>query len=106
MKVYISGPMTGVFELNYPAFFEAESILSALGYEVINPAKNNPDGPKTWENYMKMSIKQVCDSDIVTTLEDWDKSTGANIEVDIANKIKTPVVPFHTLKTMQPWRRQ
>lgn len=39
MKVYISGPMTGLPEFNYPAFFAAAEALEARGYETINPAR-------------------------------------------------------------------
>ena len=37
MRIYISGPMTGVAELNRPAFDAAEKRLTAQGHFVINP---------------------------------------------------------------------
>ena len=43
MKIYIAGPMTGIKDFNFPAFFEAEKQLNKLGHEVYNPAHN--DGP-------------------------------------------------------------
>ena len=39
MRVYISGPMTGVPDLNRPAFDAAEKRLTAQGHFVINPAE-------------------------------------------------------------------
>lgn len=37
MRVYCSGPMTGVPDLNRPAFAAAEKRLTAQGHFVINP---------------------------------------------------------------------
>ena len=40
MIVYIAGPMTGLPDLNYPAFNAAEEALTAAGHAVLNPARN------------------------------------------------------------------
>ena len=85
--------MTGYPEYNYPAFFEAEKRLTAAGYVVINPARNpNPD-PVSWEGFMKMAVKQVCDADIVGTLPKWWESDGAMVEVWLARALKILIVP-------------
>ena len=39
--IYIAGPMSGIKDWNFPAFFKAEAELEALGYKVINPAHND-----------------------------------------------------------------
>ena len=38
MKVYIAGPMSGIPEWNFPAFYQVEEALLALGLETVNPA--------------------------------------------------------------------
>ena len=38
--VYISGPMTGIKDLNYPLFNSIAKRLSDAGYAVENPADN------------------------------------------------------------------
>ena len=43
LKIYCAGPMTGLPELNFPAFHAEAARLRAFGYEVINPAEINPD---------------------------------------------------------------
>ena len=39
MRIYISGPMTGKHDFNYPAFNAAAKRLRSEGHFVINPAE-------------------------------------------------------------------
>lgn len=75
--------MTGITQLNYPAFFEAEKKLQAAGYETENPANNVTDSP-TWLNYMRMSLVQISKVDGIALLPEWGQSRGARIEHDLA----------------------
>lgn len=43
MRIYLSGPMRGIPDLNYPAFDAAAERISSLGHEVINPAQMDRD---------------------------------------------------------------
>lgn len=87
MKVYISGPMTGLPESNYPAFFAAEAQLSDAGFAVANPARIPDPDPNTWENYMRGAVKMVCDCDAVALLPGWEASRGARFEVELAKTL-------------------
>ena len=91
-RVYISGPMTGIPEYNYPAFFAAEEVLLRAGYDVENPAKNPDPTPKTWENFMRMAVRQLMDCDGVVLLPGWLESKGALVEVNLAKMIGMRVV--------------
>ena len=66
MVIYISGPMTGIPEFNYPAFIEAKTLLEKEGFSVLSPH----EAPKseTWEGYMRHDLKLVCDSDAICLL--------------------------------------
>lgn len=90
--VYISGPMTGYAEYNYPAFHEAAAKLRALGYEVLNPAEGF-DGAHDlpYDDYIRKDIKNLLESDFVALLDGWEESAGAHLEVAVAVGIGIPV---------------
>lgn len=86
MKIYISGPITGV-ENYVEAFEQAEQKLIAEGHEVVNPCKLPHNHDKSWESYMKEDIKAMLDCDAILLLPRWHKSKGAAIESDIAFRL-------------------
>lgn len=92
MKLYIAGPMTGLPEFNYPAFFAAAEQLSTAGHESINPArKDGREGCRSWLDYMRAALRDVADADGIATLPGWQDSRGAALEVHIARSLDLPV---------------
>lgn len=85
--IYISGPMTGLPELNFPAFNQAASTLRNLGHHVVNPAEINPDVTMSWEQCMRADIKALCDCDVIALLPGWENSKGAHLEVHVAHRL-------------------
>lgn len=83
-KIYIAGPMTGLPDLNFPAFHGEASWLRAMGNEVINPAEVNPDPATKWEDCMRADIAQLVTCDGIHMLAGWEKSRGATLEHHIA----------------------
>ena len=82
-RIYLSGPMSGLPENNYPAFHAAERALVERGHDVINPARPAPDG-WTWLDFMRRAIRDLSTADAVATLPGWAHSRGARVEVDLA----------------------
>lgn len=105
MKLYIAGPMTGVKDWNFPAFFEAEEQLEYLGYSVENPARHDgntveealakvgtAENPvEKWEFYVKRDLKYLLECAGVVLLPGWQESKGARLEVHIAKQLKMPL---------------
>ena len=95
-RIYISGPMTGCADLNFPAFNAEAARLRGLGYEVVNPAEVNPDASMPWDACMRADIKALCDCDTLALLPGWERSNGAHLELHIAHRIGLEIT--HTEK--------
>ena len=97
MRVYLSGPMTGLPELNFPAFHAAAFALREKGLDVVNPAEINPDAGMTWEQCMRADIKALCDCDALAMLPGWERSKGAHLEVHVAHRLGMQIFPVADL---------
>lgn len=92
MRVYIAGPMSGYPSHNYDQFNLAAECLRRVGYEVENPAEND-DGSqdKPRQFYVKLDIERILRSDAVALLPGWQNSTGAKLEVRMAQELGLPL---------------
>ena len=97
MKLYLSGPMSGHPDLNFPAFFREASCLEQCGYEVCNPATLNPYQGASPAECLRVDLAALLECDGVAVLPDWEASAGARLEVQVANSCGIPVA------TVQGW---
>lgn len=74
MKLYLVGPMTGIKDLNFPAFHAEAARLRALGHQVVNPAEINSDPSAKWLDCMRADIQQLVTCDSVAMLDGWTAS--------------------------------
>lgn len=91
-RIYLSGPMTGLKDFNYPAFNAEAARLRALGYNVENPAENPLPADAPWHMCMRAAIRQMLTCDTVAFLPGWQTSRGANVEVELAGHLKMAVI--------------
>lgn len=86
-KVYISGPMTGFADFNYPSFDAKETELLELGFIPINPANNfdRSTGRKRAE-YLKVDLKNLLTCDYIYFLPGFETSSGAILEALVAKE--------------------
>lgn len=92
MRVYLSGPMTGLTDLNYPAFHEAARLLRFVGLDVINPAESHGgrrDLPR--KVYLKWDIAELMECDGVVALPGWQDSEGCGCEWRVAKALDIPL---------------
>jgi hypothetical protein len=95
--VYISGPMSGLPEMNYPAFMAAEAKLQAMGYTVVNPARIGADviaaNPNaTWDDFMAADLIALRACQAIHFLDGWTNSRGAKIEAKLAMDLRLPKI--------------
>lgn len=104
-KIYIAGPMRGIKDFNFPAFFEAAEKFHAQGWEVFNPAEH--DERKNGHGFAKSETGDLKDiptfslrealaedldwicryADAIAMLPGWYRSKGATAELAAADAI-------------------
>lgn len=97
MKFYIAGPMTGLPDLNFPAFHAEAARLRSEGHEVANPAEINPDHTTPWHECMFRDLKELSTCQGIVLLPGWEKSPGAQIERLWATRMGLQVMEAETV---------
>jgi len=88
MKVYIAGPMTGLPDLNYPAFAAAAEHLRASGHDVVSPAEVNAGREhEGWHACMRRDVAELTKCHAIYLLDGWPRSRGARIEMQLAKDL-------------------
>lgn len=104
---YLSGPMSGMAQYNFPAFNHASAVLRRLGYTIISPAELDgavPEGvtpgDNEWQSFLKRDLLAILTEDLqgVFCLEGWEKSQGAALETWIASAIGLKVYEYPGFK--------
>ena len=86
MRLYLSGPMTGLPENNFPTFHAEAARLRALGYTVTNPAEI--DHPILgWQAFLRRDLIEMLSCDAVALLPGWEGSPGARLEIHVAHQV-------------------
>jgi hypothetical protein len=87
-RIYIAGPMTGLPELNFPAFHAAAERFAEAGWQVSNPALNfggRTDLPR--EVYLRADVAMLAGCDAIALLPGWQQSRGATLEAVLAAEL-------------------
>ena len=113
MRIYLAGPMRGIPEFNFPAFFAAEEELLKTGYEVFNPARRDVEkyGIEVYQSptgrldeinpKINFSLREAMEADsificrhaeAIALLPGWEKSKGASAEKALADAIGLEVM--------------
>lgn len=114
MKIYVSGPISGVSLGNRPAFNRAAQLLRESGHEPVVPHDVAPhahlnacppgyarphavDYPEHTSTacFIRADLRALLDCDAIYLLRDWEISVGANLEFDVA-RLSGLVVMYET----------
>tara|TARA_R110000851_G_scaffold333531_2_gene514933 strand:+ start:13417 stop:13836 length:420 start_codon:yes stop_codon:yes gene_type:complete len=92
MKIYIAGPMTGLPKLNFPTFHSVADFLRREGHTVVNPAELNVDANASWEECMRVDIRELVTCESIFLLPNWTLSRGARLEFLIASQLGMQII--------------
>lgn len=94
---YIAGPMTGLPDMNIPAFRLAAGILRARGFRVVSPVElgdfafDNSVDAVSPEEYLRLDLEMLVRScSRICVLDGWERSIGARAEVAVAITLGFP----------------
>lgn len=97
--IYLSGPITGTPQNNYPEFKKVEERMNAVGLKVLVP-HDFFEGMDTSEfkhnDYMRICIEKMMKATLIVTLKGWEDSVGCKMEINIARELNIPVQPVST----------
>lgn len=82
--------MTGLPDLNYPAFYEAAARWREAGWDVVNPADSfDGDAGRTYREYVESDLRALRSCDAIAMLDGWDgpNARGSVWEREIAVSI-------------------
>ena len=87
-RIYLSGPMTGIADFNYPKFGERAAAWRKAGWTVENPAEHFGGSMiEARSAYMRADIADLLNVDAIGLLAGWEGSKGARLEVMIAAEL-------------------
>lgn len=98
-RIYISGPMTNVPNLNLLTFENMASHLRTLGFLPIIPHVNGLPITSSYNAHLVRDIETLLSCDGVVLLQGWNKSRGALIEAFVADQMQIPL--FYEGKTYE-----
>lgn len=90
-RLYLSGPMTGYVDHNFPAFNAEAKRLRNLGYTVINPVEvNGADAVGkglSWQTCLINDVRALTHCDSLVLMPGWQESEGAMLELATAFRL-------------------
>ena len=103
--LYVSGPMSGLPDCNYPEFNRVAALLEDAGYTAVNPATNNTGA--SYRAILRGDIEMLLDCEGIALLPGWENSRGAELETHIGRVLQMDIRPYTDwLGEGQPYSRE
>ncbi len=105
VTLYLSGPMSGLPEFNYPAFKAATERLRSQGHAVVSPHELPADCPgcanigyeHSWSEHMRVDLAALLTCDVIVMLPGWQQSRGARLEKSVAEATGLMVIDYNVI---------
>ena len=99
--IYLSGPMTGLPDFNYPLFNDCARFFREDGRQILSPAEIDGGQQvttkevKPWQYYMTKAIEMQMKATAWAGLPGWWRSKGAKREFDLAVDLQHKLYIVH-----------
>lgn len=99
-RIYISGPMRNVPDLNMPAFDAAADRLRAAGFAIVNPADIGRNLARTMgvppdeiadSMYLLADLHELQNCEAMVLLPGWERSRGVAVEIALCRFLNIPI---------------
>lgn len=105
-RVFLSGPMTGIEDYNFPLFNSVAQLLREAGYEVVNPVdiclkykKERVLADKAVFNAMIAEQQQAeATCSLLVLLPGWENSKGVRLELKTACERDIEIIQWEKLR--------
>ena len=97
MRIYVSGPITGIRDLNKPVFAAVSASLRGAGHTVLNPHEIGEPSEQglSWESYLRADlVAMLTGADAIALLSGWERSRGPALEHHVAFTLGWEVRPW------------
>lgn len=101
-RIYVAGPMTGLPDLNFPAFNAAAAALRAVGWHVENPADHGEVEGAEWSDYLLHDMRKLGTCSAIFMLPGWSRSKGARLEMHVARETGLSILFAAGAETREP----
>ena len=91
-RIYISGPISNMPNLNVEAFASAAVLLRSQGWIPVNPHEKDIHADATWVEHLRADIPLLLGCKAVYLLKGWQQSKGASLERHIAQELGMTVI--------------
>lgn len=108
-RIYVAGPMRGIADLNFPEFFRTAALWESRGWETVNPAQMDISAGHTvdkehvksgkgidFKEAMDRDLPAVASCDAIALMAGWERSQGANKELEHARVLGKEVYDAET----------
>lgn len=106
VRAYLSGPMTGYPEANFPSFVDAATRLRELGHYIVSPAEldvdegytPSPNGarPPQYSDFLIRDLAAIQEADLnsIVVIDGWEDSPGARAEVAFGEALGLKILRY------------
>lgn len=92
---YLSGPMSGYPEFNFPAFERAANMLrqvtTVVSAHEVDHGIHTGAGTQPYVEYLRGDLMELLRCNGIILLKGWPKSKGARLELEVAMDLEYPV---------------